>query len=85
MSSVRSLRVGSLLVATANCVVFAILGGVLVGESLGTWYDTLDKPWFLLPLWVFYIIVGPVTIYSSPPCSTASSSTLTTAEEELPL
>ncbi len=52
----RSLRIGPLLVAIAICVLFALFGGVLVGESLGTWYAALEKPWFLVPLWVFYIV-----------------------------
>jgi benzodiazapine receptor len=53
---VRSLRIGPLLVAIAICVLFALFGTALVGESLGTWYAALEKPWFLVPLWVFYII-----------------------------
>ena len=52
----RSLRIGPLLVAITICVLFALFGGALVGESLGTWYAALDKPWFLVPLWVFYIV-----------------------------
>ena len=52
----RSLRIGPLLVAIAICVLFALFGGALVGQSLGTWYVTLEKPWFLVPLWVFYIV-----------------------------
>ncbi len=52
----RSLRIGPLLVAIAICVLFALFGTALIGESLGTWYDTLDKPSFLVPLWVFYIV-----------------------------
>ena len=52
----RSLRIGPLLVAIAICVLFALFGGALVGESLGTWYAALEKPWFLVPLWVFYIV-----------------------------
>ncbi len=52
----RSLRIGPLLVAIAICVLFALFGSALVGESLGTWYDTLDKPSFLVPLWAFYIV-----------------------------
>ncbi len=52
----RSLRIGPLVVAIAICVLFALFGGVLVGESLGNWYEALDKPWFLIPLWVFYIV-----------------------------
>jgi benzodiazapine receptor len=53
---VRSLRIGPLLVAIAICVLFALFGTALIGESLGNWYDALDKPWFLIPLWVFYIV-----------------------------
>ena len=52
----RSLRIGPLLVAIAICVLFALFGSALVGESLGNWYGTLDKPSFLVPLWVFYIV-----------------------------
>jgi translocator protein len=55
-SSVRSPRIGPLLVAIAICVLFALFGTALIGESLGNWYDALDKPWFLIPLWVFYIV-----------------------------
>jgi translocator protein len=53
---VRSLTMGPLLVAIAICVLFTLFGNALIGESLGTWYDTLDKPWFLIPLWAFYIV-----------------------------
>lgn len=44
------------MIAIAICVLFALFGGALVGQSLGTWYATLEKPWFLVPLWVFYIV-----------------------------
>jgi translocator protein len=53
---VRSLKIGPLLASIAICVLFALFGGALVGESLGTWYAGLEKPWFLLPLWGFYIV-----------------------------
>jgi tryptophan-rich sensory protein len=53
---VRSLRIRALLVSVTTCVLFALFGAALVGESLGTWYGALDKPWFLVPLWVFYIV-----------------------------
>src|SRR5918994_1594660 len=56
MSSVRSVRIGPLLAAIAICVLFAIFGNALIGESFGTWYETLDKPWFLIPLWAFYVV-----------------------------
>jgi translocator protein len=54
--SVRSLRIGPLLVAIAICVLFALFGTALIGESLGNWYDALVKPWFLIPLWAFGIV-----------------------------
>jgi tryptophan-rich sensory protein len=53
---VRSLRIRALLVSVTTCVLFALFGAALVGGSLGTWYGALDKPWFLVPLWVFYIV-----------------------------
>lgn len=56
MLAVRSPRIGALLLAVTTCVLFAVFGTTLVGDSLGTWYDTLDKPSFLVPLWVFYIV-----------------------------
>ena len=52
----RSLRMGPLLVAIAICVLFTLLGTALVGESLGNWYEALDKPWFLIPLWAFGVV-----------------------------
>lgn len=52
----RRLRIGPLLAAMAICVVFALFGNALIGESLGNWYGALDKPWVLVPLWVFYIV-----------------------------
>lgn len=51
-----SMRIGPLLVAVAVCVLLAIFGTALVGESLGDWYGALDKPWFLIPLWTFGIV-----------------------------
>jgi benzodiazapine receptor len=54
--SVRSPRVGPLLAAIAICVLFALFGNALVGEAIGSWYAELEKPWFLVPLWVFYIV-----------------------------
>jgi len=53
---VRSPRIRALLASVTTCVLFALFGAALVGESLGTWYGALDKPWFLVPLWVFYIV-----------------------------
>jgi translocator protein len=48
----------SLVVSVAACVSFAALGGLLVGDSLGGWFDDLEKPWFLVPLWFFYLVGG---------------------------
>jgi benzodiazapine receptor len=53
---VRSLRIGPLLVAISICVLFALFGTALIGEVLDSWYDDLDKPWFLIPLWAFGIV-----------------------------
>jgi translocator protein len=36
--------------------VHLFLGSTLVGGSLEGWYEALEKPWFLVPLWVFYLI-----------------------------
>lgn len=40
----------------AICLVFAIAGNLLIGEPLSTWYAALQKPWFLIPLWLFVIV-----------------------------
>jgi benzodiazapine receptor len=53
---VKSLKKAPLLGAVAVCVLIALLGAALVGEALGGWYEGLEKPWFLVPLWVFYIV-----------------------------
>jgi benzodiazapine receptor len=50
------LRKGSLVVATAMPMLFAIFGSALVGGSGLDWYAKLAKPWFLVPLWVFYLV-----------------------------
>ena len=54
--AVRSPRLRAQLVSVTTCVLFALFGAALVGGSLGTRYGALDKPWFLVPLWVFYIV-----------------------------
>ena len=53
--------------AIAIPIVFAVFGTALIGESLGGSYAALDKPWFLVPLWAFYLVrlvyyVGGATI-----------------------
>lgn len=52
----RGLRKGPLLGAVAACVLVALFGATLVGEALGGWYEGLEKPWFLVPLWAFYVV-----------------------------
>ena len=54
--TVRRPRRGPLVAAIAIPVLFAAFGTVLIGGSLGGWYGALDKPWFLVPLWAFYIV-----------------------------
>jgi len=53
---VKGLKSAPLLGALATCVLFAFFGSALVGEGLGGWYEGLEKPWFLVPLWVFYVV-----------------------------
>jgi translocator protein len=52
----RGLKRSPLFVAVAACVLFALFGGALVGEGLEGWYEELEKPWFLVPLSVFYTV-----------------------------
>ena len=63
----RPLRKGPLFVTVAIPVLFALFGGVLAGVSGVAWFAGLDKPWFLVPLWAFYLVglvyyVGGATI-----------------------
>jgi translocator protein len=53
---VRGLRKGPLLAAIALPVLFAAVGTALVGGSGLDWYAELDKPRFLVPLRVFYLV-----------------------------
>ena len=52
----RGLRKGPLLAAVALPMLFAVLGTALVGGSGLDWYAGLDKPRFLVPLPVFYLV-----------------------------
>ena len=66
-SRTRRLRKGPLFTAMAIPVLFALLGGALVGGSGVAWFAELVKPWFLVPLWAFYLVglvyyVGGATI-----------------------
>jgi translocator protein len=53
---VKGLQWGPLLGALATCALLALFGGALAGEGLGGWYEGLEKPWFLVPLWAFYAV-----------------------------
>ena len=52
----RGLRKGPLLAAIALPMLFAAFGAALVGGSGLDWYAGLDKPRFLVPLRVFYLV-----------------------------
>jgi translocator protein len=53
---VRELRKWPLLAAVALPVLFAVFGTALVGDSGLEWYEELEKPWFLVPLVIFYLV-----------------------------
>jgi tryptophan-rich sensory protein len=55
-TTVRRLRRGPLIVAAATPVLFAVLGTALVGGSGLGWFAGLAKPWFLVPLWAFFLV-----------------------------
>jgi tryptophan-rich sensory protein len=55
---VRRLRKWPLLAAVALPVLFAVFGTALVGGSGLEWYEGLEKPWFLVPLGIFYLVGG---------------------------
>jgi benzodiazapine receptor len=50
---VRSNRWLSLLAFIAICLAISAIGGVLTAQSAGGWYQTLNKPPFNPPDWVF--------------------------------
>lgn len=52
----RGLKKWHLLAAMALPVLFAVIGTALVGGSGLEWYAGLAKPWFLVPLRVFYLV-----------------------------
>src|SRR5215217_7774285 len=53
---VRGLRKGPLLAAVALPVLFAVFGTILVGGSGLEWYEGLEKPGFVVPLGIFYLV-----------------------------
>jgi len=46
------------LLSVGICLTAAILGKLLSGDSLQSWYPTLQKPRFALPLWGWFIVAG---------------------------
>src|SRR5918998_6385834 len=87
-TTMRRSSKGPLVAATAMPVVFAIFGTTLVGGSGLGWYAGLVKPWFLAPLWAFYvvgllyyvlaaIVLYRVLVYIDDPRGKAVSFTLT--------
>jgi tryptophan-rich sensory protein len=53
--STRRSAVG-LIVALALCFAVSALGGLATSSSVGSWYQTIQRPWWNPPGWVF----GPV-------------------------
>ena len=47
----------ALLISIGSILVIAILGNIFIGDALTSWYLSLTKPWFLVPLW-FFIVIG---------------------------
>lgn len=54
----KKLNLRYLLLSITICVVFAIIGGLLTGDSLETWFTQIRHPWFSLPLTGWYVIGG---------------------------
>jgi benzodiazapine receptor len=52
----RGSKKGPLLAAVALPVLFAVFGTALVGGSGLEWYEGLEKPGFLVPLGIFYLV-----------------------------
>lgn len=73
----KSIAIG---IAVAICVAFAVIGGLLTGDAIETWFAQLRQPAFALPVWgwmivglCYYIIsitvLSRVLIYVSKPFS----------------
>jgi len=50
----RGLKI--ILISIIICALFAVLGGLLMGEGSSDWLLTLNQPWYSLPLWGWYIV-----------------------------
>lgn len=55
VSSARQRR-RALWISAGSCLFFAVAGNLLVGEPLSNWYAALQKPWFLIPIWLFVLV-----------------------------
>ncbi len=42
-----------LVIFIALCLSVSALGGAVTAANVGTWYQSLDKPWFTPPNWLF--------------------------------
>lgn len=47
-----------LLLSIGICVAFALIGGLLTGNSLENWFTEIKHPWFSLPLTGWYVVGG---------------------------
>jgi tryptophan-rich sensory protein len=56
--AVTGSKIIKLIVSIGVCQLAGMIGGLLTGESVRTWYTTIEKPGFTPPNWVF----GPVWI-----------------------
>lgn len=56
--SMKRIQLTKLLMAIGICVAFAILGGLLTGDALESWFAQLRQPWFALPMWGWYLVGG---------------------------
>lgn len=51
-------NIQSLLLSIGICITFAIIGGLLTGDSLEVWFAEIKQPWFSLPLTGWYVVGG---------------------------
>lgn len=48
-----SLQIPIVALTATICIGMALLGTILAGNGLKSWYPRLVKPWFQIPLWAF--------------------------------
>jgi tryptophan-rich sensory protein len=56
MIMVERMHKHPVITSVLTCLAMAVLGTVLAGDGLETWYADLEKPAFLVPLWGFYVV-----------------------------